>query len=167
MSKFRFGLEKTYRGISYIALVATIFAMMVTVVDIILKLFTTARILGNTELVELSMIIMMYLSFGMTQLENGHVRVDMFVNKFPPKFRCFLNGIIQVVCCIFAILIATQQFKQISVNMAAGTSSAVLHIPYYPFSVVMTIGMILYAIAIALTAIEHFAEIPHAKPLER
>lgn len=167
MKKFRSGLMKTYRGITYISLVATLFAMMVSVIDIILKLTVNVRIMGNTEMVELSMIIMMYLSFGMTQLENGHVRVDMFVNKFPPKVRCIMNGCVQLVCAVFGVMLAIQSFKQIGVNMSAGTASQVLHISYAPFSAIMAVGFVLYTIAIVLTALEQFAEVPHAQKIER
>jgi TRAP-type C4-dicarboxylate transport system permease small subunit len=166
MKKFHSALDKFCHGISYVSLVAVLFAMMVTVIDIILKLTVHVRILGNMELVELSMILMMYLSFGTCQMENGHVRVDMFVNKFPPKGRCITNGIIQGVCTFFCILLVKQSFKQVSTYSAAGTGSQILHVPYAPFSAIMCFGFIVFAITLALSAIEQFMEVPHAQKIE-
>lgn len=167
MKKFQSGFTKLCTGISYVSLVALLFAMIITVIDIIMKLTIHQRVLGNMELVELSMVIMMFLSFPKTQLEGGNVRVDMFVNKFPPKVRCAINGVIQCIVTIFSFLLMKQAFRQIGVNHAAGTSSQILHIPYSPFSVILTIGFALLTVAMAFSAVQQFVELPNAKPIEQ
>ncbi len=167
MKKFRSGLEKFCHAIRYISMAVLMFAVIVTVIDVILHLFTSYRVLGNMELVELGMIIMMYLCFGVTQLENGHVRVDLFVNKLPPKGRCALNGILQLVCAFFCLLLTIQSFKQVGTNYSVGKASQILHLPYWPFSLVMGVGFAVYTLTIILTALEYFQELPNAKPIER
>ncbi len=167
MRRFRAGLEKFCHGIQYISMAALMFAVIVTVIDIILHLTTNYRVLGNMEMVELGMIIMMYLCFGTTQLENGHVRVDMFVNKFAPRVRCAVNGIVQIVCAVFCTLMTVQAFRMIGRNIGTGKSSSVLHIPYYPFYIIMFIGFAIYTLTIVVTALEYFIELPHAKPIEK
>lgn len=167
MKKFRAGLTKICNGVSYVSMFAVLFAMAVTVIDIIMKLTIGKRVLGNMEMVELCMVIMMFLGFAKTQMENGHVRVDMFVNKFPPKVRCIVNGCIQCVVTIFCILMMVQAYRQIGVSKAAGTGSQILHIPFYPFYVILLIGFALFAVALALSAVEYFAETPNAQKIER
>lgn len=167
MKKFHSGLDKFTHGIQYISLVAVLFAMIITTIDIILKLTVHVRIVGNMEIVEMSMVIMMFLSFGTTQMENGHVRVDMFVNKFPPKGRCIMNGVMQAICAVFGFLMTVQSFKQISTFASRGVGSTVLHIPHAPFAAVMFVGMAIYTVTIVLTALEFFMEVPNAKPIER
>ena len=162
MKKFRDVMTKICGGVSYASMVALLFAMAVTVVDIIMKLTISKRVLGNIELVELSMVVMMFLGFAKTQLENGHVRVDLFINKFPPKVRCAVNGVIQCLVTVFCIFMLIQSFKQISVVSAAGTSSQVLHIPYPPFYIILSIGFALFAVTLLLSAMEYFAQIPTA-----
>lgn len=166
MEKFRSGLNKFTHGIQYISLVAVLFAMMITTIDVILSLTVNVRIVGNMEIVELSMVLMMFLSFGTTQMENGHVRVDMFVNKMPPKARCMVNGIMQLICAVFGVLLTIQSFKQIGVYAGRNAGSNILHIPFAPFALIMCIGFAIYTVTIILTALEHFAEIPHAKEIE-
>ena len=167
MKKFRSALDKICHGVSYVSFAAMLFAMFVVTIDVILKLTVkTVRIPGNIELVELSMVLMMGLSFATCQMENGHVRVDMFVNKMPPKVRCLVNGIIQAVTTVFCIFLTIQSFRQIGTYAAAGTSSQILHISYSPFSAILCIGFALFAVTLALSAIEQFAEIPHAQKIE-
>ncbi|MGN0243591.1 MAG: TRAP transporter small permease [Lachnospiraceae bacterium] len=166
MKKFRSGMTKLCGGISYIALAALLVAMAVQVIDVILGLVSTASIKGTNEIVALLMVIMMFLTFGKTHLEGGHVNVDMFVNKFPPKGRCAVNGIMQCICAIFAILLSMKAFQQIGSYAARNAASEVLRIPTAPFAVIEFIGFVIFTICIIITAIEYFAEIPHAKPIE-
>ncbi len=166
MKKFRSGMTKVCGGISYIGMFALLFATAIQVIDVILGLVSDVFIPGTNEIVPLMMVIMMFLTFGKTQLEGAHVRVDMFTNKFPPKVRCTVDGVIQVICLIFAILMAFKAFQQIGSYAARNASSEILRIPTAPFAVIEFIGFVIYAICIAITAIEHFREIPNAKPIE-
>ncbi len=165
MKKFRGGVEKFCRAIQYISMVAVMFAVIITVIDIILHWTTNIRVLGNMEMVELAMVIMMFLCFGITHLENGHVRVDMLVNRFGPKVRCATNGIVQCVCAVFCIMMAVQAFLMIGRNIGTGKASSVLHIPYFPFYIIMFVGLCIYALTIIVTAIEYFVELPNAQPI--
>lgn len=166
MKKFRSGMTKFCGGISYIGMFALLFATAIQVIDVILGLVSDLYVPGTNELVPLMMVIMMFLTFGKTQLEDGHVRVDMFVNKFPPKVRCAVNGVVQLICVIFAILMAWKSFQQIGSYMSRGATSEILRIPTAPFAAIEFIGFIIYAICILITAIEYFKEIPNAKPIE-
>ena len=165
-NKIRKVMTKIYGAIAYISLVAVLFAMMITTIDVILSIFVNIRILGNSEMVQMAMVIMMMLTFGKTQLEEGHVRVDMFTNKFPPKIRCAVYGCICAVSAFVSLMMTVQQFKQISTYYASGTGTSVLHIPYWPFSIVNFVGMALLCAAFILNVYEYFRELPHAKPIE-
>lgn len=166
MKKFHSGLTKLCGGISYIGMFALLFATVVQVIDVILGLVSTAFIPGTTELVPYMMVIMMFLTFGKTQLEGAHVRVDMFVNKFPPKVRCAVDGIIQWICFIFCILMAFKSFQQIGSLASRNAVTEILRIPMTPLAVIEFVGFVLFALCIAVTAINHFREIPNAKPIE-
>jgi len=167
MEKVRKVMDKITTGVSYLGLVGCLFAMMVTTIDVILGLFTTSRVYGANEYVEIAMVVIMYFGFAYTQMKEGHVRVDMFVNKFPPKVRCVVNGVIMVIVTFFSVLVTIQTFKQLTTYMKNGLSFSVTHIPYWPLEVIMFIGMILLTLCFLLRAVEFFVEIPHAKPIER
>lgn len=167
MEKVRNVMDKITTGVSYVGLVGLLFAMMVTTIDVILGMFTTTRVNGANEYVEIAMIAIMYLGFGHTQMKEGHVRVDMFVNKFAPKARCVVNGIIMIITTFFSVLLTIQSFKQLLTYKESGLSFSVTHFPYWPLEVVMFIGLILLTLCFLLRAIEFFVEIPNAKPIER
>lgn len=167
MTKARGVMTKICTGVSYVGLVAVLFSMMVTTIDVILKLFTHTRILGASEMVEAAMVVMMYFGFGKTQLEEGHVRVDMFINKFPPKARCIINGIIMVIVTAVSVLITIQSFKQLLSYKVSGLGSTVIHIPFWILEIFMFVGLILLTLTFLLRAVEFFVETKNAKPIER
>ena len=167
MEKVRNIMDKITTGVSYIGLVGCLFAMMVTTVDVILGLFTSSRIYGANEYVEIAMVVIMYFGFAHTQMKEGHVRVDMFVNMFHPKARCIVNGIIMLIVTFFSVLLTVQSFKQMLTYQGNGLSFSVTHFPYWPLEVIMVIGLILLTLCFLLRAIEFFVETPHAKPIER
>lgn len=167
MKKAREVMTKICNGISYAGLVAVLFAMLITTIDIILKLFTSTRITGATEMVEAAMVVMMYFGFGKTQLEEGHVRVDMFINKFPPKARCIINGVVMVIVTVASVLLTIQTFKQILSYLDSGLGSTVIHIPYWTLEIIMFVGFILLTLTFLLRALEYFVETKDAKPIER
>ena len=166
MVKVRNIMDKITTGISYCGLVGCLFAMMVTTIDVIMGFFG-AHINGANEYVEIAMVVIMYFGFAHTQMKEGHVRVDMFVNKFAPKARCVVNGIIMLIVTGFSVLVTIQTFKQLTTYMNNGLSFSVSHIPYWPLEVIMFIGMILLTLCFLLRMIEFFVEIPNAKPIER
>ncbi len=163
MKKFHAGMDKLCHGISHISMVAAIFAMMVLVIDIILKYATggVTRVKGNYEMVEMAMVVMMFLSMGTTQLENGHVRVDMFVKKFPPRACWCIFGIVEAISTVLCLLMMVKAFGQVAANASSNTATAIVHIPYAPFNAIMGVGMLLFAITLALTTVEFFQKMVH------
>ena len=150
-------IKKICKGFSYFSMAATFFVMMLMVIDIILSLFSI-RVLGNYELTEMAMTIIIFLGLAYTQTENGHVRVTMFVDLLPKRFAMFLNSFITLVTAGFCALMTYCAFIQSGTYSYSGTSTAVLHVPYSPFSYVMFIGFLLLTIAIVLNAITFFID---------
>ena len=70
MEKVRKVMDKITTGVSYLGLVGCLFAMMVTTVDVILGLFTTSRVYGANEYVEIAMVVIMYFGFAYTQMKE-------------------------------------------------------------------------------------------------
>ena len=162
MKKFHAAVEKFCGGVSYISMVALLFAMFVLVIDIILHLCTkNIRILGNREMVELSMVVMMFLYMAVTQFQKGHVRVDMFVNKFGPRGSNIVFGIVEGVTTVLCAMLCFKSFSQTGTYIQSALGTSVLHIPFWPFMIIMGIGFALFTLALLITTIEFFMKAAH------
>lgn len=158
MKSVRKVISKICKSLSYISCAAVFFVMMLMVVDIILSLTTTTRVLGNYELTELGMTLVIFFGLAYTQVEKGHVRVDMFIGLMPKRFSKFLDSVITLITAAVCALMTYGAFTQAGTYASSGTGSAVLHIPFSPFGYVMAIGFLLLTIVILLDAIDMFIE---------
>ena len=167
MEKVRKIADTVTHKISLIGVIGLLVQMLLTTIDIILKLVSTARIPGSSELVEFIMVVVMFIAgFAMTQMDEGHVRVDMFVNKFKPKARCVTNGIIEAIVTVFSGILSVKAIQMVGTYISNGSHTSVLVIPYWVIELLIAIGFILLTLTFLLRTIEFFIEIKDAKPIE-
>ena len=108
---------------------------------------------------EMAMVVIVFFGIAYFQSEHGHVRVDMFVTKFPHTLRYVVEGIVNLVEAVMGGLMCYAAFQQISTLFARGTGTSVLRIPHWPFAIFMTIGLLLFTIFLLLDALMDFAKI--------
>ena len=160
MKKIHSALTQFTKYISWAGLAATFFLMVVTTVDVILrKLPVNASVKGSYDMTEMGMVVIVFFGIAYFQSEHGHVRVEMFVEKFPHTVRCIVEGIVNLVEAVFGGLMCYAAFQQISTLYERGVSTSVAHIPHWPFAVFMTIGLLLFTIFLVLDGIMCFQRI--------
>lgn len=168
MKKIHSALSRFTKYISWIGLAATFFLMMVTTVDVILRkvlFFTNLSITGSYDMTEMGMVVLIFFGIAYFQSEHGHVRVEMFVEKFPFTARCIVEGVINLVEAVFGALMCYASFQQISRLYERGVGTGAIHIPHWPFAIFMTIGLLLFTIFLVLDGIMCFQRIGE-KPAE-
>lgn len=114
----------------------------------------TFPIPGSVELIELLMVLVVFLGLAECAVHRGNVSVDLFVDQLPKKAQ----AVIDAFTCLFSVgivsLITWQSAVQVKILWQSGFVSGALHIPYWPFAIVMVLGWA----AFALVLIVHFFE---------
>lgn len=164
-------LSSFTKHISWAGLAATFFLMIVTTVDVILRAIAknvgnglSLSVKGSYDMTEMGMVVIVFFGIAYFQSEHGHVRVEMFVEKFPYVVRCILEGVVNFVEAIFGALMCYAAFQQISTLYTRGNGTSVIHIPHWPFAVFMTIGLLLFTIFLVLDGIMCFQKIGQRPP---
>ncbi len=137
--------------ISYVGFVGI---MLLTVVDIILRLTTGESILGVYEIVERTMVCAVFASFAYTQSEHGHVSITLLISKYPKKLRFIMLAFNNVLCVAASILVAYAAYTQEEVARTSNYTTGILYIPLFPFYWVEIVAMIVLAVAFLLDAIK-------------
>ncbi len=107
------------------------FMMMLTVVDVIMRIFGTA-IMGTYELVAVAGAIVIGFAVPETSLEKAHVYVDFLIEGRSDAVRMsFLVATRILGIALFALLSYRLLLKGIHLYKT-GEVSLTLHIPYYP-----------------------------------
>ncbi|MBN1931305.1 MAG: TRAP transporter small permease [Desulfobacterales bacterium] len=124
---------------NWIAAGAVVLMMLLTSVDVTLRLFRHP-IPGVYEIIGLLGAIVISFSLAYTSLENGHIAVEFLVQRFPSAVQNFINAINAVLSVFFFGLLAWQSFLYASDLRQSGEVSLTIQMPIYPYVYGISIG---------------------------
>jgi TRAP-type C4-dicarboxylate transport system permease small subunit len=128
-------------GIGLVALVAM---TLVTVVDVAGRYLLNRPLPGALELSELLMVFLVFGCFAYTELQNGHVDVDVLVNRFPPWGRAVCEALAALLSAGFWGVVAWRTAVRALDIRAAGETSTILGLPIWPFVGIAAAGSVLF-----------------------
>ena len=142
------GLYPLVKFIDYFSWV-TLFAMMsITIGDVFLRKFTNSSILGTVELTEFMMVIVVFCSLAQCEVDDGHIRVELVMDKFGPKIRTYVDAFTQSLCTALFALMSTSIYHH-AVNMkGSGEVTMDLGLPMYPFVYIAFFGCIVMTLVL-------------------
>ena len=158
-------LEKISKNLAkalyWIAGIAIVSMMLLTCVDVILRLGVTAYhqyhwwflsrfmpIPGTYELVCFLGATAVSFAMAHTSVERGHVAVSIIVNLLPKKVQSIIETITTIFGLILFILLSWQSVLYGNDLKASGEVSLTLELPFYPF--VYGIGFAAAAVCLVL-----------------
>jgi len=146
---------KMSRGIAQASMWAIFAITFVLITDIILRFATeSSALIGTYEMTEMAMIIIIYLALSVTQLDKDHIRVMMLIEKFPWRFRTFLDAGIFGFTAYLCYMLFYAGFLQSQTVIKSGLTTQVLYIPHWPFLIIMTVGLGVLALVFTLDAVK-------------
>lgn len=144
------GLTKTTtyitKVLTVIAATALTLMMFLTATDVALRYFFNSPISGALELVEFLMAIIVPFSVAYCALEKSHVAVELIVDHFPKNVKSICHFCITLPSIAFILLLSWQNYLYIAETYDSNLTSAVLHIPAYPFVIPIALGTFVYAV---------------------
>ena len=151
-------LKKLDRGIRYIenillVLCGVIFMAMIFLgtADVTGRYVFDSPVLGAQELMQVMMGAIVMLGWAYTQKEDGHIRVELFLNMFPPSTRRVLNLIMTF---LGLFLFAAVAYKGWGIALAnISRRFLVIDFPSGPFYFLVPVG----AFFLCLELIVHLA----------
>ena len=147
------GLYPLVKALDYLSWI-TLFAMMtITISDVFLRKFTNTSILGTVELTEFMMVIVVFCSLAQCEVDDGHIRVELIMDKFGPKVRTFTDIFTQTLCTVLFALMSTSIYHH-AINMkSSGEVTMDLGLPMYPFVYIGFFGCIVMTLVLFIKTI--------------
>jgi TRAP-type C4-dicarboxylate transport system permease small subunit len=149
MKRFLSAVKGTSSVLSAIAGAALAFLMLLTVADVVLRLFGHP-IVGTYELVAVSGAVAIGLALPITSWVRGHIYVDSFAERLPRVPRVVLTVATRLLVLGLFFLIGWNLLKYAASLRAAGEVTPTLHVPFYP--VVVAIGVSCFVECIVMIA---------------
>jgi C4-dicarboxylate transporter, DctQ subunit len=136
-------LDSWNRKTAAVGSVALFFLLLLVVLQVASRYFFNSPINGTVELIEFLMIFVVFLGFGKCESENGNVKVELLISHIPERLRHVIGLFNLLGCSCLIFLIIWQNILQIYLSYESNLVSGVLHIPHYPFYIVLVAGYLL------------------------
>jgi TRAP-type C4-dicarboxylate transport system permease small subunit len=149
-------VSRFFDKISWIVLFAM---MMLTVVDVLMRKLFARSVLGTVEITELMMVIVVFLAFTQTELENGHIRIDLVMSRFSKKVQAFSQLLTQTACAVLFGIMAVSTYRYAVDMMGSGEVTMTLKIPIYPFDFVIVVGYACITLALICKSLAALCEV--------
>lgn len=150
--KFETLIEKSLypvvRFIDRLSWIMLFVLMAMTALDLFLRNFSNSSILGSVELTELMMVIIVFCSLAQCEADDGHIRIDLIMDKFGPKTRTIADAFTQAVCTIIFCLMSVSIFRHAENMKGYGEVTMDLNLPLYPFIYIASFGCIVMTLVL-------------------
>ncbi len=138
-------LKRLDRGIRYVenvllAICGVIFMVMIFLgtADVFGRYVFDSPVMGTQELMQVMMGAIVMLGWAYTQKEDGHIKVELVTNMFPPRVRNVLSLIMSLIALI---LFATIGYKSWGIALANfDRRFLVIDFPSGPFYFLVPVG---------------------------
>jgi TRAP-type C4-dicarboxylate transport system permease small subunit len=116
----------------------TLVVMMVAVTFFSISRSSGQPVIGDIELVQFTMVILIMGSLAITEQSNSHISIGLIVDKFSPRIQAAINCISQLLTLLFCFLVCWVFISKMNFIQ----SSDLLKIPFYPVKILLIIGFI-------------------------
>jgi TRAP-type C4-dicarboxylate transport system permease small subunit len=126
------------------------FLMMFLVVSNVVGRYLLLPIEGTLEIVELSIVFIVFLSVAYTQIASGHVKVTLLTSSLSHGLRTRLDYFIIVICLFVSICFCLGAFRAALDSWVFKETTIGVDIPVYPAKMVIFLGFLLFSVQMLL-----------------
>jgi TRAP-type C4-dicarboxylate transport system permease small subunit len=139
----------------YVSSVLVIILMLDVVADVCGRYFFNYPILGASELATLMMSIIVFSALAWAALAEKHVKVDLVMERFPPRVQAIVNSITLLLALgVYSII----TWRSVLESTEVHDVSSLLRVPHTPFYWIMTVGFTVFCISIIVLVIKNIAQ---------
>lgn len=147
------GIQRLSRAINGIGVGFLALMMFLTGTDVTLRYIFNRPIAGAYELTELMMVILVFWGLAYTQLEKGHVAIELVFSRLPKTAQAIADIIVYCLCLGLFALLVWQNVVQAKSKMATGLVTGTLTIPVWPFYLVVAFGCLIMCLLLLIELI--------------
>lgn len=159
--KIEAGAHSANRLAAYVAQVALVAMMLLTVADVCGRYFLNKPIVGTFEIVGFLLVCASTWGWGYCQMEKRHISISFLTERFPKGAQDILSiagyfiGLVGFsIMCWQAFILAKNY-----IYLAQSGTTMTLGIPFYPFLFVLAIGAGLIALILLIDFIRSIIKV--------
>ena len=132
--------------------------MVFTFVDVALRYFFSSPVKGDYEISSYLMVLVIPSGLALTALKKKHIRVDVFTQFLPQRVQSGLSAFAYLITLGFLAFMIWQTAKYASLLIESGQQATSIPVSDYPFLIVLTIYLIVFALVVFRDLIGYVAQ---------
>lgn len=133
--------------------ICMVLMMLLIISNILMRVLFKSPIFGTFEYVGFLSAIVISFAIASCGVKNGHVAVDLFIDKFPRKAQKVIDFILGIISTFFLGLFTWQMVKFGSSLMHSGEVSSTTRTPLYFFVYLVAFGLFLLSVVVLFRTI--------------
>ena len=156
------GLKAVSRFMAAVAAIVLGIMMLLTVADVTGRYFFNHPINGSWELIGFLLVCGGTWGLAYCQVTKAHIRVTVLHDIFPPRpkalitFVAYLTGLLAFAVIFWRSILLTKKYI-----LESGHVSDTLEIPFYPFTILMAMGIGMLVIVLIVEVIHSADKVLH------
>ncbi|MFX0199126.1 MAG: TRAP transporter small permease [Candidatus Hodarchaeota archaeon] len=144
---------------SLLGTAALIIMMGLVVTDVFLRYFVHRPIPGIPELVEVAMVTIAFLSLAWCAVRKGNVKVELVVSRFSARVQAAFDIIAHLTGLVVFSALSLVGFLEAGHMWRIDNVSRTLHVPSYPFFLVLAVGSAMLCLVLLVDLVRSVAEV--------
>jgi TRAP-type C4-dicarboxylate transport system permease small subunit len=137
------------RGLAFVSGLALIAMMLVTVGEMVFRMFGKPMA-GTIEVIAWLAAVTTAFALGYTQIYQGHVSIDILVNRLAPRPRAVVNMLVNLASVALFTIITWHVFRHAGVLKHSGSLSETMKVIVYPWVYLVSLGCAGLALVLAV-----------------
>jgi TRAP-type transport system small permease protein len=146
--RMRSFIDALVRASTAIAGVALLVMVLALVADVAMANLFRRPLVGTFDLVETTLVVMVFLGFPATFLRNGHIAVDVIDHMASPDAVARFKRLASVLSLAFLLLLAYQMLRPAYDAWQFGERKQELGLPLWVLWIPMIVGIAISAVAL-------------------
>ena len=138
----------------WVGVAGVIVMVVVTCADVLGAKLFLLPVPGSTEIVSLAQVATIVFAVAATQRHKGHISVEMFYLKMPPRARALTDTVTSCLGLTLFVILVYQGIQLGNAYRAAGEVTATVQIPFYPFAYGLSLAMVPVALMLLIDLID-------------
>lgn len=147
------------RFMSHVASVILFLMMVLTILDVVLRKLWSKSILGTVEVTEFLLVFVIFFTLALTEIMNGHVKVDLVLSRFSKRVQGIADMITQLICFILTVLITWSTLIYSEKMRLSEEVTQDLLIPVFPVIYVVAFGCAVLSLTLLIKFIEAYIKV--------
>jgi TRAP-type transport system small permease protein len=148
------GLHAVVMVMTWISAAALALMVLVTFANVIGRYLLGMPLKGSVEMVEATLVVVVFFSFAYTETVHGHVTMDEVVARFPRRARAIILSFMYFAAAAYFFIIAWRDgLLAVSYMKPIVRVTDVLRIPMGPFIFVIAVGAVIFGLELLLNGL--------------